>query len=324
MKNARLLANLRETLRHALPLAFTSGLLVFGVSDFSGALHAADTKQATYKSPQDAVDALVAAVKAGTIDGIVAVLGPGGEDIASSGDEVADAAARQRFATAYDERHEIKREDNAKTILILGSEDFPFPIPLVENKGAWRFDTAAGAEEILDRRIGENELAAMEVLRAYVDAQREYATTDRDGKGVQYARRLLSSNGKKDGLYWPVTDGEPESPFGPLVANARAEGYKKRRDGEPTPYHGYLFRILTEQGKKAVGGARNYIIGGRMIGGFGLVAAPAEYGNSGVMTFIINHDGAIYQRDLGEDTPRAAARMQTFNPDSSWTIVKND
>lgn len=284
---------------------------------------AARAEQQTFKSPQEAVDALVAAVKAGTTDGIVAVLGPEGEALASSGDSVADAGTRQRFEAAYDESHALKMEDDARTILIIGKDDFPFPIPLVANKGAWRFDTAAGAEEILDRRIGDDELAAIEVMHAYVEAQREYATVDRDGKGVQYARKLLSSDGKTDGLYWPVAGGEPESPLGPLVAEARAEGYAKKSD-RPTPYHGYVFRILTAQGENAAGGARDYIVDDRMIGGFGLVAAPAEYGNSGVMTFIVNHDGDVFQKDLGPDTVRIAVQMKSFNPDKSWTKVKSE
>ncbi len=281
---------------------------------------AAASQQATYKSPQEAADALVAAVKSGGIDGIVAVLGAKGRELASSGDDVADTAARERFGTAYAERHDLKTEGDGRAVLIIGKDDFPFPIPIVADAGKWRFDTDAGAVEILDRRIGENELAAIEVLRAYVDAQREYAEADRDGNGVQYAHKLLSSEGRKDGLYWPTAEGEPESPFGPLIAEARAEGYRRKTDG-PTPYHGYLFRVLTAQGKDAQGGPRDYVIGGRMIGGFGLVAAPAEYGNSGVMTFIVDHDGVVFQKDLGEDTSRKAAAMSVFNPDGTWTKV---
>lgn len=294
--------------------------LVLSVASSSAAGRA---EQRLFKSPDEAVDALVTAVKDGKAEDIVAVLGPEGQALASSGDPVADAAARQRFQSAYDESHALKKENDAKTILIIGKDDFPFPIPIVAEKGEWRFDTAAGAEEILDRRIGENELAAIEVMHAYVDAQREYATVDHDGKGVQYARKILSTEGKADGLYWPTAEGESESPFGPLVAEARAEGYVKH-SGHPTPYHGYVFRILTSQGGKAAGGARDYIIDGRMIGGFGLVAAPAEYGNSGVMTFIVNHDGDVYQKDLGSDTARIAAQMKSFNPDSSWTKVPRE
>ncbi|MGD9670612.1 MAG: DUF2950 domain-containing protein [Hyphomicrobiaceae bacterium] len=324
MKTALRPANLYGAFRKALPKAFIALLLVLCLPTLSETLCAEGSKQATYKSPQEAVEALVAAVKVGATPGIISVLGPEGEDIAESGDAAADASARQRFVTAYSERHEIRHDDEAKAVLILGNDEFPFPIPIVANKRVWRFDTAAGIEEILDRRIGENELAAMEVLRAYIDAQQEYATVDHDGKGLQYARRILSNEGKQDGLYWPTTADEPQSPLGPLVANARAEGYQKRGEDQPAPYHGYLFRVLTEQGKNAAGGARDYIVGGRMIGGFGMVAAPAEYGNSGVMTFIVNHGGEIYEKDLGEDTARTAAQMKTFNPDSSWTVVKND
>ncbi len=285
-------------------------------------LRAEAAGQTTYKSAQEAVDALVAAVKAGELNGIVAVLGPDGRALASSGDPVADKAAREKFASAYDEAHQVKQDGDMRAELIIGKDDYPFPIPIVAKDGSWRFDTAAGAEEILNRRIGENELATVEVLRAYVDAQREYAQADRDGKGAQYARKLISSTGKQDGLYWPTEEGQPESPLGPLVANAKAEGYRKGQGPHPTPYHGYVFRILTAQGKDAPDGARDYIYNGRMIGGFGMVAAPAEYGNSGIMTFIVNQDGVVYEKDLGTATPAVAAKMTTFNSDSGWSKVE--
>ena len=275
----------------------------------------------SFASPQAAIDALVAAVKSGNADEVTAVLGPEGRDLASSGDPVADETARLRFITAYDESHELKLEGSSRAILRVGKDDFPFPIPVVEHAGAWKFDTKADAEEILDRRIGENELSAIKVLRAYVDAQHEYAEADHDGKGVQYAQRLMSSDGKQDGLYWPAT-GDTESPLGPLVGEARAEGYKTHSDG-PHPYHGYLFRILTPQSKDAAGGERDYVIGGRMLGGFGLVATPAEYGNSGVMTFIVNQDGIVFQKDFGPDTSELAAAMHSFNPDGSWAKVSD-
>lgn len=280
----------------------------------------AQSDQATYASPEEAVQALVASIRTSDTKSMLSVLGREGRTLVSSGDAVSDAAARERFVAAYDESHEVREAANGARILHLGRDDYPFPLPLVETAGKWRFDTAAGAEEILDRRIGENELAAIEVLKAYVDAQREYADTDRDGKGVQYARRMLSQDGRQDGLYWPVAEGEPESPFGPLVAEARAEGYRAGK-AERTPYHGYLFRILTAQGKEAAGGARDYVVRGRMIGGFALIATPAEYGNSGVKSFIVNQDGVVFEKDLGPDSLNAAQRITVFNPDRSWTKV---
>ena len=278
---------------------------------------------ASFQSPQAAIEALIAAVKEGSTEKIVAVLGPEGEKLASSGDDVADEAARRRFLTAYEEAHEAKESDGRAVILIIGKDEYPFPIPIVADAGAWRFDTAAGAEEILDRRIGQNELSAIEVLKAYVDAQREYAEADRDGKGVQYAQRLLSSEGKQDGLYWPTAENAPDSPFGPLIAEARAEGYRKTSDS-PQPYHGYLFRVLTAQGKNAAGGERDYVVNGRMLGGFGLIAVPAEYGNAGVKTFMVNQDGVVFEKDLGEETADQAGAIKSFDPDASWAKVADN
>jgi hypothetical protein len=278
-------------------------------------LSSASQAQQTFSSPEDAAAALAAAVKAGTRPAILKVLGSDAEDIVESGDEVADAEARQRFVTGYDARHSIKSEGNKKAILILGPEDFAFPIPLINNKRGWEFDTAAGRTEILYRRIGRNELDAIQTSLAYVDAQNEYADKDRgEGAGV-YAQRIISSSGKKDGLYWPASDGDA-SPLGELVAQASAEGYKA---GEGrTPYHGYYYRILTQQGPHAQGGALDYVVKGKMIGGFALVAYPAEYGNSGVMTFLVNHAGTVYQKDLGDNTTMLARRMTSFDPDQTW------
>jgi hypothetical protein len=306
--------NRGRSLRRTAVIALTGSWLTLAASAAEGL---------SFSSPQGAVDALMAAVKDGSVDQIAAVLGPKGRELASSGDQVADETARQRFYSAYEESHELKEDGSSRAVLLVGKDEFPFPIPIVAAAGAWRFDTQAGAEEILDRRIGENEFAAIKVLGAYVDAQHEYAEVDHDGKGVRYAQRLLSSDGKQDGLYWPTTGNEPESPFGPMVAEARAENYEAR-SGEPRPYHGYLFRILTSQGKEAAGGARDYVVGGRMIGGFGLVAAPAQYANSGVMTFIVNQDGVVFEKDLGPDTSDLAASMRNFNPDSSWKKVDTE
>jgi hypothetical protein len=232
---------------------------------------------------------------------------------------VADADLRQRFLAAYDAKHSMNLDGDKKAVLILGPDDFPFPIPLARNKSGWGFDTAAGRLEILYRRIGRNELDAIQTALAYVDAQNEYADKNPAGAGRGvYAQRLVSSPGKKDGLYWP-SDGD-ESPLGDLVASATAEGYKL--GDKPEPYHGYYYRILTRQGPNAPGGALDYVVNGKMIGGFSLVAYPAEYGNSGVMTFVVNHNGTIYQKDLGENTAAIAKRMNSFDPDQTWKKVE--
>jgi hypothetical protein len=281
-------------------------------------LSSASQAQQTYSSPEEAAAALVAAVRTGTKTAILKVLGRNAEDIVESGDDVADAEARQRFVAGYDARHSIKAEENKKTILVLGLEDFAFPIPLINNKHGWEFDTTAGRTEILYRRIGRNELDAIQTSLAYVDAQNEYADKDRgEGAGV-YAQRIISSSGRKDGLYWPAS-GDDASPLGELVAQASSEGYKA--GAGRAPYHGYYYRILTQQGPNAPGGALNYVVKGKMIGGFALVAYPAEYGNSGVMTFVVNHAGMIYQKDLGENTAAVAKQMVFFDPDKSWKKV---
>jgi hypothetical protein len=273
--------------------------------------------QRSYSSAEEAAAALVTAVRSGPRSAILKVLGNAAEDIVSSGDEVEDAEARQRFLAAYDAGHSIKAAGNKTATLILGAEDFPFPIPLVKTKTGWEFDTDAGRIEILQRRVGRNELDAIQASLAFVDAQNQYAEKDRgDGAGV-YAQRIVSSPGKKDGLFWR-DDGDP-SPLGALAAQASAEGYKL---GEGSaPYHGYYFRILKGQGTDAPGGALNYVVKGKMIGGFALIAYPADYGNSGIMTFLVNHAGTVYQKDLGKRTEALAARISLFNPDPTWKKV---
>ena len=276
--------------------------------------------QQAFKTPDEAAAALASAAKAGDMKALVTVLGPDGEDIVSSGDEVADAATRQRFVAAYDARHQIAMEGDNKAILVVGQEEFPLPIPLVRRGDSWRFDTEAGREEILFRRIGKNELDAIQTSLAYVDAQNDYAEKDRTGAGVNtYAQRIVSRPGKKDGLYWPTAQGEEPSPLGEFVAQATAQGY--RVGGGRTPYRGYYYRILTRQGPAAAGGELDYVVRGNMIGGFALVAYPAEYRNSGVMTFLVNHAGTVFQKDLGPDTERLAERMTSFNPDKTWQAV---
>jgi hypothetical protein len=273
--------------------------------------------QQSFKSPDEAAAALAAAVKSGAKADMLKVLGAGGEDIVSSGDDVADTEARNKFTSAYDARHSVKA-DGKKASLIVGSDDFPFPIPLVQTKAGWEFDTDEGRREILYRRIGRNELDTIQTCLAFVDAENEYADKDHgDGVGA-YAQRIVSTPGKQDGLYWKSEAND--SPLGALAAEASAEGYQA--GGEPQPYHGYYYRILTGQGQSAPGGALSYVIKGKMIGGFALVAWPADYGNSGVVTFIVNHAGAVYQKDLGKDTEAVAKRMMWFDPDRSWAKVE--
>ncbi|MBR0900185.1 DUF2950 domain-containing protein [Bradyrhizobium tropiciagri] len=274
--------------------------------------------QQGFPNPEDAASALATAVKAGTSRAMLKVLGRDATDIIESGDDVADANARESFLSAYDARHSIKADGNKKAILILGKDDFPFPIPLVNNADGWSFDADAGRREILYRRIGRNELAAIQTSLAYVDAQNEYAEKDR-GEGVgTYAQRIVSRPGKTDGLFW--RDDKDPSPLGELAAQAAAEGYKVGE--QAAPYHGYYYRILKAQGSDAPGGALNYVVKGKMIGGFALVAWPAEYGNSGVMTFLVNHAGTVYQKDLGSRTDFLAKRMIVFDPDHTWKKVE--
>jgi hypothetical protein len=274
--------------------------------------------QQAFPTPEEAASALAASVKSGIRKEMLRVLGSGGVEIVESGDDIADGEARQRFTGAYDAKHSIKLEGDNKGTVILGNNDFPFPIPLMRKKAGWEFDTAAGRREVLYRRIGRNELDAIQTCLAYVDAQNEYAEKDRgEGAGV-YAQRIVSTTGKKDGLYWASSNGD-ESPLGELAAQASAEGYKV--GSGRIPYHGYYFRILTQQGPNARGGMLDYVVKGKMIGGFALLAYPAEYGNSGVMTFLVNHAGTVYQKDLGDYTVRLVKRMMLFDPDQTWKKV---
>ena len=278
--------------------------------------------QQAFKTPDEAASALAGAAKTGDRKAIITVLGPDGEDIVSSGDAVADAATREKFIAAYDAKHQIAMDGDNKATMVIGLEDFPLPIPLVRKDGMWQFDTAAGRQEILARRIGKNELDVIQASLAYVDAQNEYAEKDRTGAGAgTYAQRIISQPGKKDGLFWPTSQGEDASPLGELVAEATAQGYKP--GGGQAPFHGYYFKILTKQGAAAPGGELEYVVHGKMIGGFALVAYPAEYRNSGVMTFIVNHAGTVFQKDLGPETAKLAERMSAFNPDKTWQKVED-
>lgn len=277
------------------------------------ALATADTQQ-HWKAPDEAASALETAVKSpDAATRLVAVLGPGSDKIVSSGDPVEDAAARKRFATALAARKRIEiSPDGAMAVLIVGHDDWPFPVPLVKDADGWRFNAADGVEELLNRRIGRNELSTLSTVRAYVDAQREYAK-----RFHTYSQALRSQPGKQDGLYWESD--HDVSPLGPLVADATAEGYTVRPASEPpAPYHGYFFRVLTAQGAHAPGGARDYVKDGKMTGGFGLVAWPAEHGSSGVMTFMVGPQGVVFQKNLGDGTAEAVKAITTYDPDESW------
>jgi hypothetical protein len=276
--------------------------------------------QKTFASPREAVSGLIAAIQADNNPDLFAIFGPGSEDLLSSGDPVADQRGRARFLQAYGARHDLVQESDSLATLHIGNKDYPFPVPIVREGGVWFFDTQAGMEEILNRRIGRNELHTIKVLHAYVEAQREFSGMRRDdGAGPDFAQKLTSSKGKKDGLYWEAGEGEEESPFGPLIAKAGRQGYAvPGLDVDaPEPYRGYYFRILKAQGEHASGGAFDYVVDGKMILGFGLVAYPAKYGSSGIMTFIINQEGMIYEKDLGEATTEVAA-MVKFDPDHTW------
>jgi hypothetical protein len=272
--------------------------------------------QSQFDTPLKAVVALAEAVK--KLDGaaLMTLFGTGAEDILHTEDPIQDRQALERFSAALEQKIALVRQSDDVVELEFGKDDFPFPIPLQHGEQGWYFDTAAGREELLSRRIGANELHALGVVRAYVDAQYEYAQQDPDGDGKHvYAQRLLSSEGKQDGLYWPSAEGKAESPLGPLVAAAAEEGYRK---GTGDSYHGYRYRLLTAQGDAAPGGKRSYIKAGELSDGFGLVAYPAEYGISGIMTFIVNQQGIVFQKDLGADTVKLAAEIDTYDPDAAW------
>jgi hypothetical protein len=276
-------------------------------------------KARTYATAEQAAEALAAAVRAKSGAEILAVVGPGSGEWLSSGDPTADAADWTRFLAAYEQKHNLDTKDG-KATLVVGNDDWPFPAPIVKKGAQWSFDANAGRAEIVNRRVGRNELDAIQTMLAIVDAQREYATSDADGNGfADYAKRFRSSPGKKDGLYWPAEGGAAQSPLGPMVAVAAREGYAKPAEGSgPQPYHGYHYRILTAQGKAATGGAYDYMVGDKLMGGFAVVAWPARYAVSGVTTFVVNHDGVVYEKDLGPQTASIAAAMTRYNPDTTW------
>ena len=280
----------------------------------------------TFASPDEAVRALVDALKAVDAKALSAIFGPGSQDLVSSGDPIADKTDSERFINLYAQKSKLEEADANKVVLYMGNEEWPFPIPIVKKDGAWQFDTDEGREEILARRIGRNELSVIQICLAYVDAQREYALKGPDSDGLlAYAQKFISDSGKKDGLYWEAKEGDEQSPLGPLVAAAQEKGYTGRQsEAKPVPYPGYYYRILKAQGKNVRGGSYDYVAKGKMIGGFAMVAYPARYGSSGIMAFIVNHDGVVYEKDLGENTEKAALVMKLFNPDNTWEKVGED
>ncbi len=280
-------------------------------------------RQERFSSPEEAVIALIAASKSEQSDAVRRILGRGADEVLSSGDEVADRQARDKFLQAYDEKNSLVEEPDGTVTLQVGKDDWPMPIPIVKGFGAWRFDTRRGKDEILNRRIGRNELSVQQVCLAIVDAQREYMAVDRNGDGVlEYAQKVISDPGQKNGLYWETRADEPPSPLGPLVADAVEEGYgsPKTESGERRPYHGYYFKLLTSQGPNAPGGERDYMVNGKMTEGFAVVAWPADYGNSGVMTFLVNHHGVLYERNFGRRTETIAGSVPSFDPDWRWSV----
>jgi len=270
--------------------------------------------QKTFSSPEDASNALVTAAQTNDEKAMLDILGPDGKQIVSSGDDAEDAESRANFVGRYQQMHRWVKETDGTTVLYIGAENWPTPIPLVNNGSSWYFDTEAGKKEILYRRIGRNEISTISVCQELVAAQKEYYSAQHN----EYAQKTFGDEGQHNGLYWKAAEGEPQSPIGPLVASAFAEGYAKNQSGAPAPYRGYFYRLLPRQGKNGPGGAKSYVVNGKMTGGFAFVAYPAEYGSSGVMTFIVTADGVVYQKDLGRKTEALAKAMKEYNPNSRW------
>lgn len=320
MTGVRKVTTMNTTLRRRI----ASSALI-GACMLAGALTFAQTvAQKTFATPEDAVKALADTVKAGNLDAVVAIFGAEGKALIDSSEPAIARQNQQVFTVAFAEKWHLEDAGADRKTLVIGNEDWPFPVPIVKAADGWRFDTAAGKEEILSRRIGRNELMAIEAARAYVTAQKRYAEQGHDGKpaGI-HAAKFRSDAGKQDGLYWPTTRGQKPSPLGDLVAEAAGGGRTAPGKGsEPSPFYGYYFRILTAQGSAAPGGAKNYIVKGEMTGGFALVAWPAQYDATGIMTFIVNQDGVVREKDLGPGTDATARKMTTYNPDSSWQVTQ--
>ena len=295
------------------------GKLVLAVTLAAFALASQAAAQQSFATPDAAAEALATAAQSGDRKAMLTVLGAAAADLVTSGDDVQDEETRKAFVAAYAAKHRVATEAGKPATLVIGQDDFPFPIPLVQKGDSWQFDAAAGRKEILARRIGRNELAAIQVCLAFSDAQNEYADLTPKANGLSvYAQRVVSSPGMKDGLYWPAAAGEPDSPIGEAVAEASQRGYKVGSGGA---FHGYKYKMLTRQGAAAPGGTLDYIVKGQMIGGFAMIAWPAEYGNSGVTTFMISHSGDVYEKNLGPSTAQIASRTSSFNPDDSWKKV---
>jgi hypothetical protein len=292
-------------------------LLALSLGCSSAPIFAQAQGQRTFASVDDASRALFAAMQAQDEQAPLRILGPAGKDVLSSGDSQEDLDARTGFVVKYQEMHRFVTEANGTVTLIVGAENWPFPIPLVANHGSWYFDTATGKDEILFRRIGKNELAAMDACRELVEAQKQYFARPPANLPQQFAQRLVSDEGQHDGLYWHGTSDEFDSPINPLIAYAR-QNLPTDQVGEHVPFNGYMFRILTSQGPHAQGGAKNYIVDGKMSAGFAFVAYPVEYRSSGVMTFIVDASGTVYEKDLGPNTTKLAQAMTTYDPDSTW------
>jgi hypothetical protein len=313
-----LMKNSKQLCPTALPLVCV--FLTLALSSFAAS--GATTTGKIFATPEQALSELSVAVNNMDTNALRIIFGPAVEDLHNP-DRVQATNDLRKFGAAINETNHWSALSDKSLVLEVGKDSWPFPVPLVKTQSGWYFDTETGKDEILNRRIGKNELATLATVRAYVAAQREYASRDRDGDGVlEYAQKIKSTPGTHDGLYWPADDGEI-SPLGPLVADAQEQGYRFHKEGEaPQPFQGYYFKILTEQGKHAPGGKYNYIINGNMIGGFGLVAWPADYGDTGIMTFFVNQQGIVYQKDLGEKTEKLAPNIKAYDPDSSWKVSK--
>lgn len=276
-------------------------------------------RQHDFASVDDAVQALVAAARTDDTGALIEIIGRDAASLIESGDPVQDSNGRERFVQAYEQSHSIDKLDDGSQVLDVGEDRWPFPFPLVRDGDRWRFDSSAGVEEMVNRRVGANELATIQSCLAFVDAEREYYSRNPQGDPLlHFAQKLVSTAGQKDGLYWPTAADEEPSPLGERFAAARGEGYFEKAPAKDQPYHGYVYRLLSAQGPHATGGAYDYLVRDRMLGGFALIAVPAEYGSSGVMTFMVSHDGVVYSKDLGNETPTVAMKIDVFDPDPSW------